>query len=79
MNKKINEFDIDKLVVSVYNQIAGWHNDNGSTAELKQLSFDMITEIVGKFCEHLDIPYNGEIKIDGELKKEALKKYSESK
>ena len=73
-NKKLNEFDIDDLMVSIYNQIAEWHNDDGTAPGLKQISFSVINEVAAASFKHLNIPYNGEIKLDRETMKVALEK-----
>lgn len=72
-SKNINEFEIDDLVVSIYNQIASWNNDDSTSSGLKQVSFDIINEVSKAVFKHLDIPYNGEIKLDKEMRKEVIK------
>jgi len=57
-----------------YNKIAEWHNDDGSSPGLKQLSFDVVKDVTDLVCEHFEIPFNSEIKIDELLKGEASKK-----
>jgi hypothetical protein len=75
--KKLNEFEIDDLVLSIYNQIATWHNEDSSSPGLKHLTFDIINEVSGAVFNHLEIPYSGEVKIDDDAKKDALKKKAE--
>lgn len=71
--KNINEFEIDDLVLSTYKQIADWHNDDGTQSGLKQVSFDLINNIAKAVFRHLDIPYNGEVRLDKEMRSEVLK------
>ena len=71
--KNLNEFDIDKLFLRTYNSISVWHNDEGTAPGLKNLTFELIRDITGEVFRHLDIPFNGEVRIDEETKKEALK------
>jgi hypothetical protein len=76
-NKKINEFEIDKLVVSIFNKIAQWNNKDylnniEKSNELKQLSFDVISEVSKAAFEHLGIPYNGEIEMDKESRAKVI-------
>jgi hypothetical protein len=67
--KKITEFTIDELILKTYKDIANWHNEDATGAGLKLLTFDIINEVTGAVFKHLDIPYNGEIKLDKETKK----------
>jgi len=73
INKKLNEFGIDDLLVSTVNQIVNWHNDDATLSGCKQLSFDLINEVSGAVFKHLEIPYNGEVKLDKDMKNEVVK------
>lgn len=70
-NKNISEFEIDELIVKVYNNIASWHNDDGSSSGLKMISVDIINTISNSVFDHLGIPYNGDVKINKDLLKQA--------
>ena len=77
--KNLSEINIDKIIVEVYNKIAEWHNDDGSSPGLKQLSFDVIKDVTDLVCEHFEVPFGGEIKIDENLKGEATGKEKDVK
>lgn len=46
-------FEIDQLVKEVYNIIGEWHNDDGSSPGLKQLSLELVEKIAGAAFEHV--------------------------
>lgn len=73
--EKINEFEINALVVSAHNKIAKWHNDNPNTTGLKFLSLELVEEIAGAVFEHLGLKYDKGFDMD----KETKKKYEEEK
>jgi hypothetical protein len=70
-NKDLSVFRINELMVSTYNKIAKWHNDDASGAALKLLSIELIEDIAGAAFSHLGVPYNNDTKIhmDEETKK----------
>ncbi len=73
--EKINEFEINSLVITVHNKIAKWHNDNPNTTDLKFLSLELVEEIAGSVFNHLGLKYNKGFDMD----KETKKKYEEEK
>lgn len=48
-------FEIDALVKDTYNLIATWHNDDGSSAGLKQLSLDLVHKITEAALQHVGL------------------------
>jgi hypothetical protein len=48
-------FEIDNLVKDTYNDIAQWHNDDASSAGLKQLSLELVEKITKAALQHVGL------------------------
>lgn len=48
-------FEIDTLVKEIYNNIAQWHNDDGSAVGLKQLSLQVVETITKAALNHVGL------------------------
>lgn len=48
-------FEIDELVKDTYNNIAQWHNDDASSAGLKQLSLEIVENITKAALQHVGL------------------------
>lgn len=58
-NKKPDTiFEIDTLVAESYNSIAQWHNDDSSSAGLKQLSLELVEKISTETLKHIGLNGN---------------------
>lgn len=55
-------FEVDALVKDSYNLIAQWHNDDASSAGLKQLSLELVEKIAGAALQHIGL--NAQLTID---------------
>jgi len=67
-SNNLNEMEIQPLVVSTFNKIAEWHNEDTSKAGLKHLSISLIEDIAGAVFQHLGLSYESKIKMDEELR-----------
>ena len=70
-NKSV--FEIDLLVAETYNNIAKWHNEEPSSASLKQLSLELVEAIAGATLKHLGLNGNLSIYKDEETAKKIEK------
>jgi hypothetical protein len=71
--KDTSVFEIDSLVAETYNSIANWHNEESSSAGLKQLSLEIVEKIAGATLKHLGLNGNLSIYKDEETAKEIEK------
>lgn len=74
-------FEIDALVAETYNKIAEWHNEEPSSAGLKQLSLEIVESISTATLKHLGLQGNLSIYKDEETAKQIdkIKKQESSK
>lgn len=76
--KKLNEINIDSLIKDVYKKIAEWHNDDSTSPGLKVLVLDIIKTCTENTVKQLGLSDTiTDVKLDEEVKKEALKKKQE--
>jgi hypothetical protein len=70
-----NEIDIDSLIKTVYNKIAEWHNDDSTSAGLKNITFEIIEECTKNTLKQIGLKdITVDVKLDKETRDEALKK-----
>jgi hypothetical protein len=73
-SKDMGVFEIDALIKETYNKVAKWHNDDATSAGLKNLSIELIEDIAGAAFNHLGIPYKeAKVYMDEETKKQVDK------
>lgn len=58
------EFEINSLVKETYNKIAEWHNGNPNSSSLKELSFEIVSEIIQESYRYLDLNVEFDLKVD---------------
>lgn len=73
--KKIEEFEINSLVVKIHNKIAQWHNEEPNNTSLKLMSLEIVEDIAGSVFNHLGLEYTQGFKMD----EETQKKFNEHK
>jgi len=72
-NEKVNTvFEIDTLVADTFNSIAAWHNDDSTSAGLKQLSLEIVEKICTETLKNVGL--NSNLSIYKDEKTEELKK-----
>jgi hypothetical protein len=72
-NEKVNTvFEIDTLVAETFNSIAAWHNDDSTSAGLKQLSLELVEKICTETLKNVGL--NSNLSIYKDEKTEELKK-----
>lgn len=70
IKNNITEFEVDALVLSSFNKIARWHNEDPTRTALKQLSLELVEDIAGSVIEHFGLTYNFAIAMDDKLRTE---------
>lgn len=71
-NEKVNTvFEIDTLVAEAFNSIAAWHNDDSTSAGLKQLSLELVEKICTETLKNVGL--NSNLSIYKDEKTEELK------
>lgn len=71
MEKKNNKpaFEIDSLVKETYNKIAQWHNEEGTSVSLHNLSIELVTDIIKESYKYIDLNVDFSIDMDEETRK----------
>ncbi len=77
IKNNITEFEVDALVLSSFNKIARWHNEDPTRTALKQLSLELVEDIAGAVIEHFGLTYNFAIAMDDKLRSEVDNKKKE--
>jgi hypothetical protein len=73
-SEKINPvFEIDALVKETFNSIAEWHNDEASSASLKQLALELVEKISTATLKHVGLNGNLSVYKDEETAKKIEK------
>lgn len=58
------EFEINNLVKETYNKIAEWHNGTPNSSSLKELSFEIVSEVIQESYRYLDLNVDFDLKVD---------------
>ncbi|HUS50197.1 MAG TPA: hypothetical protein VMZ91_08520 [Candidatus Paceibacterota bacterium] len=74
-NKSV--FEIDTLVAETFNKIAAWHNDDSTSAGLKQLSLEIVENICTEAFKNIGL--NSNLSIYKDEKTEELKQKERDK
>lgn len=58
------EFELNNLVKETYNKIAEWHNENPNSNSLKELSFEIVSDVIKESYLYLGLNVDFDLKVD---------------
>lgn len=63
------EFEINHIVKETYNKIAEWHNEKPTSSSLKELSFEIVSDVIRESYNYLGLNVDFDLNVDDETRK----------